>query len=556
MIRIGLCGVTDGSTMLRLGVRFPSEETVFCDERNANCDFSRNYGLDKDDFANQSNYNILTRINAMLDNSLDLSNFGSSKQGSSVMEALGLTTQNTDSNSYKNQYQSYQSPNVTSTPYNSFVSSHSSHTSTPNVNTLNLGDKKYPDVSLPLRKILQSAESYPSTPSNSPFSENSSPSVYRPLRSQSVYATNLKIWERLLGEVHKLKGFIQSMLNNSGSLTPQQSLNLSQMRNDLESSPNLSSSLFADKRWATINSLVQTNINDPNYVDKAAKLYRNAAAFYDATCTWSGQLPPRQYKNPTYSCKVFLGGVPWDITEMGLVEAFAPFGQIRIQWPGKDTKHPTYPPKGYVYILFEAEKQVKAMLQSCTHDCSSGGNWYFRISSRRMRSKEVQVIPWVTTDSNFVRCPSQRLDPAKTVFVGALHGMLNAEGLAHLMNDLFGGVVYAGIDTDKYKYPIGSGRVTFNNNKSYMKAVAAAFVEIKTAKFTKKVQVDPYLEDSLCSACSRQQGPYFCRDVSCFKYFCRTCWQWQHAVDALKHHKPLMRNTKTSVIGQVNVFNQ
>lgn len=61
----------------------------------------------------------------------------------------------------------------------------------------------------------------------------------------------------------------------------------------------------------------------------------------------------------------------------------------------------------------------------------------------------------MTTDSNFVRSPSQRLDPAKTVFVGALHGMLNAEGLAHLMNDLFGGVVYAGIDTDKYKYPIG-----------------------------------------------------------------------------------------------------
>ncbi len=51
--------------------------------------------------------------------------------------------------------------------------------------------------------------------------------------------------------------------------------------------------------------------------------------------------------------------------------------------------------------------------------------------------------------------PSQRLDPNKTVFVGALHGMLNAEGLAHIMNDLFGNVVYAGIDTDKYKYPIG-----------------------------------------------------------------------------------------------------
>jgi hypothetical protein len=100
----------------------------------------------------------------------------------------------------------------------------------------------------------------------------------------------------------------------------------------------------------------------------------------------------------------------------------------------------------------------------------------------------------------------------------------HSEGLAHIMQDLFGGVVYAGIDTDKHKYPIGkvlffawnlqyvsnydvlfnvwwpslplwffthfltgSGRVTFNNHKSYMKAVCAGFIELKTPKFTKKV---------------------------------------------------------------------
>lgn len=68
---------------------------------------------------------------------------------------------------------------------------------------------------------------------------------------------------------------------------------------------------------------------------------------------------------------------------------------------------------------------------------------------------QVQVIPWVLADSNFVWSPSQRLDPSRTVFVGALHGMLNAEALAAILNDLFGGVVYAGIDTDKHKYPIG-----------------------------------------------------------------------------------------------------
>lgn len=68
---------------------------------------------------------------------------------------------------------------------------------------------------------------------------------------------------------------------------------------------------------------------------------------------------------------------------------------------------------------------------------------------------QVQIIPWALCDGNSIRCPSPKLDPSRTVFVGGLHGLINADALAHIMDDLFGGVVYAGIDTDKYKYPIG-----------------------------------------------------------------------------------------------------
>ena len=49
--------------------------------------------------------------------------------------------------------------------------------------------------------------------------------------------------------------------------------------------------------------------------------------------------------------------------------------------------------------------------------------------------------------------PPQQLDSKKTIFVGNLHGTMTARYLWRLMEDLFSGAVYAGVDIDKYKYP-------------------------------------------------------------------------------------------------------
>jgi len=280
---------------------------------------------------------------------------------------------------------------------------------------------------------------------------------------------------------------------------------------------------------------------DPLALERAARQYRNAASVSEAKGTWHGQLLPKKQagRHSSFSSKLFLGGVPWDITEQSLIQAFIEFGPVRVEWPGKET-NPT--PKGYLYIVFEDEDRVKELLCQCAQDFSNGGSYYFKIASQKRGMKEIQIIPWLVEDSTYIGYPSPQLDPKKTVFVGALHGMMNAQSLALIFNDLFGNVVFAGLDTDKYKYPIGSGRVTFSSDKSFRKAVKTAFIEIKTARFQKKIQVDPYLEDALCSVCNMKQGPYFCREEECFNYFCRGCWDRVHV--SMPHHKPLMRNIR------------
>merc|ERR1719431_1485643 len=92
----------------------------------------------------------------------------------------------------------------------------------------------------------------------------------------------------------------------------------------------------------------QPGPTDPLALERAARLYRSAASVCEATCTWSGQLPPRSSMagpNSSYSTKIFLGGVPWDISELTLVQAFAEFGEVRVEWPGRDY---TSPPRGYL----------------------------------------------------------------------------------------------------------------------------------------------------------------------------------------------------------------
>jgi len=149
----------------------------------------------------------------------------------------------------------------------------------------------------------------------------------------------------------------------------------------------------------------------------------------------------------------------------------------------------------------------------------------FILKQQLVREKTVEVIPWNIGDNNYALRPPQQLDSKKTIFVGNLHGTMTARYLWRLMEDLFGGAVYAGVDIDKYKYPIGSGRVTFDNSSSFLHAVSTAFVDVRTPRFLKRLQIEPHLQYRFCSLCKTAAGDLFCRNFACFDYFCQRCWQ-------------------------------
>ncbi|KAF1769189.1 hypothetical protein GCK72_001003 [Caenorhabditis remanei] len=298
-------------------------------------------------------------------------------------------------------------------------------------------------------------------------------------------------------------------------------------------------------RYTSINedSLTKKRISTPN---------RGQGLSNRDNATWHGELPPRDYTSPTFSRKIFVGGVPWDITEAALKDSFGEFGSCAVEWPGHEaryrnaqsntaslnlrnqSKYTGQAATGYVYMIFEDERAVASLLHECSQEIGGAGEWYFKIRAQRSKSTEirqVQIIPWVTSDSMF--CEDESLlevgiEPKRTVFVGALHGMMTAQVLHSIMEDCFGSVECVQLDTDKFKYPIGSGRVTFREHGAYFKAIEMGYLHVHTSKFRKRVQIDPFLESTNCMVCTTELAHCFCRNRNCFKYYCHTCWAVDH----------------------------
>ncbi|XP_070118237.1 cytoplasmic polyadenylation element-binding protein 3 isoform X10 [Equus przewalskii] len=187
-----------------------------------------------------------------------------------------------------------------------------------------------------------------------------------------------------------------------------------------------------------------------------------------------------------YSRKVFVGGLPPDIDEDEITASFRRFGPLVVDWPHKAESKSYFPPKGYAFLLFQEESSVQALIDACLEE---DGKLYLCVSSPTIKDKPVQIRPWNLSDSDFVMDGSQPLDPRKTIFVGGVPRPLRAVELAMIMDRLYGGVCYAGIDTDpELKYPKGAGRVAFSNQQSYIAAISARFVQLQHNDIDKRVR--------------------------------------------------------------------
>ncbi|XP_020816981.1 translational regulator orb2 isoform X6 [Drosophila serrata] len=246
-----------------------------------------------------------------------------------------------------------------------------------------------------------------------------------------------------------------------------------------------------------------------------------------------------------FSRKVFVGGLPPDIDEDEITTSFRRFGPLVVDWPHKAESKSYFPPKGYAFLLFQDEGSVQQLIDSCITD---EDKLYLCVSSPTIKDKAVQIRPWRLADADYVLDATMSLDPRKTVFVGGVPRPLKAFELAMIMDRLYGGVCYAGIDTDpELKYPKGAGRVAFSNQQSYIAAISARFVQLQHGDIDKRVEVKPYvLDDQMCDECEGQRcggkfAPFFCANVTCLQYYCEHCWAVIHSRPGREYHKPLVK---------------
>lgn len=257
-----------------------------------------------------------------------------------------------------------------------------------------------------------------------------------------------------------------------------------------------------------------------------------------------------------FARKVFVGGLPIDVTEDEIWQTFSVFGNVLVDWPRRpdgtstrdeDSGRGSRSMTGYVFLVFEEESSVQFLVSECHKE---DDRYYLFVSSPTMRDKPVQVRPWRLADMDFISNPRTVMDPRRTVFIGGVPRPTRASELAECLERLYGPVCYVGIDIDpELKYPKGAARVTFVTTQAFIAAINGRFVHVHHGDSQKRVEIKPYvMDEQMCDHCEGKQcssryAPYFCGDVDCLQYYCEFCWDRVHYRSGSRRmeHRPLVR---------------
>uniref|UniRef100_A0AC34QLB9 RRM domain-containing protein n=1 Tax=Panagrolaimus sp. JU765 TaxID=591449 RepID=A0AC34QLB9_9BILA len=261
--------------------------------------------------------------------------------------------------------------------------------------------------------------------------------------------------------------------------------------------------------------------------------------------------------------ELFVGGLPFDITERDLQKTFGRFGILHIDWPRRqdvDKYAAIDPPttshtnrrqsSGYVFIIYRKESSVRKLLNECFID----NKRYFIELPTKTNKKSVQIRPWLESDCYYfwdkMDLRETYLNPRNAVFIGGVPRPTRAVDIVKAIESTYGTVVYASIDTDpELRYPKGAARVIFDKRADYEDAMTRRNVDLENGK---RVEIKPYvIDDQPCDVChgrnnANRPAPYFCGESTCLQYFCENCWDFSHdrkpMCAKLRNHTPYVRS--------------
>ncbi|CAG9536416.1 unnamed protein product [Cercopithifilaria johnstoni] len=241
-----------------------------------------------------------------------------------------------------------------------------------------------------------------------------------------------------------------------------------------------------------------------------------------------------------FSRKVFIGGLPPDVTADLISLFFEQFGANEVDWPHRKCTGSDTPPNGYAFVVFISDRSVEYLVSRCIY---KQGRLNIVLKNGKKDVKVVQVRPWVLSDQVYHVTGEPLLSDRYSVFIGGVPRTTTASELAMLLQQAIGDIAYVSLEVDAdTKYPKGAARVIFNSRESYLTAIAMRLITLTTTDQVKEVEIKPYLMDGAqCEMCNLSDSRYLCPELCCLMYLCEPCWTDVHKRRGLLHHRPMTK---------------